>query len=163
MEFAAVAPIIVAILLATLQVSVIFIAQSYLEAVTESAARVVLTNNAYTLTQAQFQAQICANLTALFSCNNLIVQLEPAPANQAAMAGSMPQFDSNGNLTNPTSYNTGSPNTKMMLTIMYQWPVISGPLGLTFSNVGNGTYLLSSTEVFYIEPCTSANGCVPNG
>jgi Flp pilus assembly protein TadG len=167
-EFACVAPMIVAILLAALQVSVIYIAQSYMETISESAMRIVLTNNAYSLTQAQFQAQLCANVTALFNCNNLIVQLEPVNCTSGmttsqCVTSLTPQFTAQGNLQNPTTFNPGAPSTKMILIVMYQWPVISGPLGMTFSNVGNGTFLLASTEVFYIEPCTNANGCVPNG
>ncbi len=163
-EFAFVAPMMVAIILATLQVAVIYTAQSYLEAITESAMRTVMTNNAYNLTQAQFKTQICSTVTALFNCNSLIVQLGAAPANSASMAAAMPQFNSSGALINPTTYNPGSPMTKMMLVVMYQWPVVSGPLGLTFSNVGNGTFLLTSTEVFYIEPCTNATTqCTTNG
>ena len=48
-EFAFVVPMIIAILLATAQIAVIFIAQSYLEAVAEQAMRIVLTNQANTL------------------------------------------------------------------------------------------------------------------
>jgi Flp pilus assembly protein TadG len=162
-EFAFVAPMMVAILLAIMQVSVIFTAQSYLETVTEKAMRVVLTNQAYSLTQSQFNAEVCANVTALFNCNNLIVQLTPAPANAAAMAAAMPQFNANGALASPTTFNPGAPNTKMLLTVMYQWPVVGGPLGLNFSSLGNGEHLLSSSQVFYVEPCTNSSGCTPNG
>jgi Flp pilus assembly protein TadG len=168
-EFAFVVPFIVAILLAAFQIAVIYTAQSYLEAVAEDVERIVLTNNAYNLTQAQFKTQVCANVQALFNCSNVIVNLQPIPTCTApsttaqCMANLMPQFDSSGNLKNPTNFNPGSPQTKMILTLMYQWPVISGPLGMTFSNLGNGYYLLASTQVFQIELCTVSSGCVPNG
>jgi hypothetical protein len=166
-EFAFVAPMIVAILLAAFQIAVIYTAQSYLEAVTEDAARLVLTNNEYQATPATFKADVCSNVHALFNCNNLIVQLEPVPpcatSTAQCMANLMPQFDSSGNLKNPTAFNPGSPQTKMILIVMYQWPVISGPLGMSFSTLGNGAFLLASTQVFQIELCTSSNGCVPNG
>ena len=45
-EFAFVAPLVIAILIAALQIATLFIAQSYLEAVTETAKRLVLTNTA---------------------------------------------------------------------------------------------------------------------
>jgi Flp pilus assembly protein TadG len=168
-EFAFVAPIIVAILLAAFQVAVIYTAQSYLEAVAEDVERIVLTNNAYNLTQTQFKAAVCANVQALFDCSKMIVQLQPIPTcptgNTAAqcMANLMPQFDSAGNLKNPTAFNPGTPQTKMILTLMYQWPVVTGPLGMKFSNLGNGAFLLASTQVFQIELCTVSTGCVPNG
>jgi len=166
-EFAFVAPMIVAILLAAFQIAVIYTAQSYLEAVTEDAARLVLTNNEYNATPATFKADVCSNVHALFNCSNLIVQLEPVPtcagSTAQCMSNLMPQFDASGNLKNPTAFNPGSPQTKMVLIVMYQWPVVSGPLGMTFSNLGNGSFLLASTQVFQIELCTNSNGCVPNG
>jgi len=158
-EFIFVAPIIIATVLATLQVAVIFVAQSYLDAMAEDAMRTVLTNQAYTLTQTQFKNTVCANLTALFSCSNLIVDLEAAPSSASDITAALPQFTSSGALKNPTNFNVGGQNTQMILTLMYQWPVISGPLGLSFSNMGNGTHLLISTEVFYKEPCLSSSGC----
>ena len=71
------------------------------------------------------------------------------------MTSAMPQFDSTGKLVNPTNF-TLTPNTTMMLIVMYQWPVIGGPLGmkLSTSGMGNGTFLLVSTQVFQIEPTT---------
>ena len=163
-EFAFVAPMVMAILVAIAQISVVYIAQSYLETVTEQAMRIVLTNQSYTLTQAQFNSAICAKVTALFNCNNLIVNLQPITTTTAAgVTSSLPQFDSNGNLTTPTSFNPGNAADKMLLVVMYQWPVFGGPFGLTLANMGNGSRLLVSTEVFYKEPCLNAAGCQANG
>src|SRR3954470_24386050 len=103
-EFAFVSPILIAIILATVQVAVIFIAQSYMETISEAGMRIVLTNQANTLTQAQFQSAICAKITALLSCANMIIDVEPAPSSAANMAAAMPQFDSTGKLVNPTNY-----------------------------------------------------------
>jgi Flp pilus assembly protein TadG len=153
-EFAAVAPIIIVILLATAQIAVIFIAQSYMEALAEQAMRIVLTNQANNLTQTQFNAAICADITALFNCNNLIVALEEAPTSASGMAAAMPQFNSDGSLANPTTYAIVPAPNKMLLIVMYEWPVISGPLGMVFGGLGNGNYLLVSTHVFQIEPST---------
>ncbi len=153
-EFAFVVPIMIAIVLATAQIAVIFIAQSYLEALAEQAMRIVLTNQANNLTQAQFNSAICADITALFSCNNLIVELEQAPNSAAAMSSSLPQFDSHGNLVNPTTFQIVPAPNKMLLVVMYQWPVIAGPIGLAFGGLGNGNFLLVSTHVFQIEPNT---------
>ena len=163
-EFAFVSPMVIAILLAIAQISVAYIAQSYLEAVTESAMRVVLTNQSYTMTQNDFNTAVCAKVTALFDCNKLVVNLTPITASSpAGVTSSLPTFDTSGNLSNPTSFNPGSTNDKMLLIIMYQWPVIGGPLGLTLANMGNGTRLLVSTEVFYKEPCLNASGCQSSG
>ena len=72
------------------------------------------------------------------------------------MAAAMPQFNANGSLqTASLSYSITSAvaPAKMMLVIMYQWPVIGMPsFGFNFANMGNGTYLLVSTQVFQVEP-----------
>jgi Flp pilus assembly protein TadG len=158
-EFAMVAPIFIALLLATLQVGIVFLAKSYLETGAEQGARLVLTNQAVTtsngvttpMTQAQFQSAICAQFNALFKCSQLIVQLEPLPNTATSLTGLLPQFNSDGTLKNPTSYATGSSGENMLLIVMYPWPVFGGPLGLSFASLGNGTLLLSSTQIFRVE------------
>ena len=150
-EFAIVAPLFIALILATLQVGIVFLAKSYLETGAEQGARLVLTNQAVTtsngvttpMTQAQFQAAICAQFIALFNCSQLIVQLEPLPSTATSLNSLVPQFNSNGTLKNPTTYATGSSGENMLLIVMYPWPVFGGPLGLSFASLGNGTLLLS--------------------
>jgi Flp pilus assembly protein TadG len=163
-EFAFVAPMMIVILLGTMQVAVLYIAESYLMALSEQAMRIVLTNNAYSLTAAQFQTQICAKLTALFSCNNLIVNLQPiTTTDPTQLVNSMPTFTNTGALKNPTNFTVGTATDKMLLTLIYPWPVIGGPswLGLSFADADNnsGTRRLVATQVFYKEPCLNANGC----
>jgi Flp pilus assembly protein TadG len=153
-EFAVMAPVVIALLLATLQVAVIFLAKAYLETAAETAARFVVTNQANSMTPAQFQTQLCNEMGALFNCAKLIVELEPAPSSASQMAAAMPRFKSSGALTNPTSYSIEPAPSKMMLIVMYQWPVFGGALGLNFSNLGNGTLLMTSTQIFQIEPAS---------
>jgi Flp pilus assembly protein TadG len=153
-EFAALAPVIVAVILATLQVAVIFLAKAYLETATEAASRFVMTNQSNSLSQAQFKTQLCNNISALFTCAKLIVELQQAPSTASQMSAAMPQFDANGTLTTPARYSIASAPAKMMLIVMYQWPVFGGPLGLNFANMGNGTLLMSSTQIFQIEPAS---------
>jgi len=153
-EFALVAPIIIAVILAALEVAEIFLAKAYLETATETAARFVMTNQANSMTQAQFQSQVCAEITALFTCANVIVQLETAPSSASQMSAAMPTFTSTGALTTPTTFSISAAPAKMILTVMYQWPVFGGMLGLNFSNLGNGKLLMTSTQIFQIEPVT---------
>jgi Flp pilus assembly protein TadG len=158
-EFALLSPMVIAIFLATLQMAIIFLAKAYLETAAESAARFVMTNQANSMTQAQFQTQVCNEMTtngvtALFNCANLIVELEQAPSSVSQMSAAMPQFNAAGALTNPTSFSIAAAPAKMMLIVMYQWPTFGGPLGLNFSSLGNGSLLMTSTQIFQIEPAT---------
>ena len=155
-KFALVFPIFIGVVLATLQAGTIFLAKAYFESGAETAARVVLTNQTSSLTAAQFKTEICNQLTALFNCGQVTVELEPMPTGTTNISTLLPTFDSHGNLVGtPTvdvGANAGTAGTDMLLVVMYPWPVYGGPLGLNFSNMGSGKMLMTSTQVFRIEP-----------
>ncbi len=155
-EFALVFPIFIGVVLATLQAGTIFLVKAFFELTAEQAARVVLTNQSTSLTAAQFQTEICNELTALFNCSEVTVELEPLPVGTTSLTSLLPTFNSNGTVVGtPTvdvGANSGASGTDMMLVVMYPWPVYGGPLGLNFANLGNGKMLMTSTQVFRIEP-----------
>ena len=155
-EFALVFPIFIAIVLATLQAGTIFLVKAFFELSAEEAARIVLTNQTESLTASQFHTQICNQLTALFNCGQVIVELEPMPVGTTNVGALLPTFDVNGNLIGAppvdVGVSAGSAGTDMLLVVMYPWPVYGGPLGLNFSNLGSGKMLMTSTQVFRIEP-----------
>jgi len=157
-EFALVFPIFLGTVLATLQAGTIFLVKAFFESAAEQSARAVLTNqtDSSTFTAAQFQAEICNELTALFNCSEVTVELEPLPAGTTNLSALLPTFDANGNVVGSPAVDVGSnsavPGTDMLLVVMYPWPVYGGPLGLNFANMGNGKMLMTSTQVFRIEP-----------
>ena len=81
------------------------------------------------------------------------------PAGTTNLSALLPTFDSNGNVVGtPTvdvGANAGAGGTDMLLVVMYPWPVYGGPLGLNFSNMGSGKMLMTSTQVFRIEPLSA--------
>jgi Flp pilus assembly protein TadG len=97
-EFALVSPIFIGVVLATLQAASIFLVKAFFESGAEQAARVVLTNQTSSLTASQFQTEICNQLTALFNCGQITVELEPMPAGTTNVSALLPTFDSKGNL-----------------------------------------------------------------
>jgi Flp pilus assembly protein TadG len=160
-EFALVFPIFIGVVLATLQAGTIFLAKAYFESGAEQAARVVLTNQTASLTAAQFKTEICNQLTALFDCGQVTVELEPLPAGTTNLKALLPTFDAHGNVVGAPPVDVGANAavscTDMLLVMMYPWPVHGGPLGLNFANMGNGKMLMTSTQVFRTEP--SVQGC----
>src|SRR5271156_6801816 len=154
-EFALVFPVFLAIVLATLQAGTIFLVKAFFESGAEQAARVVLTNQTGTLTAAQFKTEICNQLTTLFNCRQVTVELEPLSAGVTSLSALLPTFDSHGNLVGTPTVDVGAnaaaAGTDMLLVVMYPWPVYGGPLGLNFANLGNGKMLMTSTQVFRIE------------
>jgi Flp pilus assembly protein TadG len=155
-EFALVFPVFLGVVLATLQAATIFLVEAFFESATEQAARVVLTNQTGSLTTTQFQTEVCNQLTALFTCAQVIVELEPLPAGTTNLSSLLPKFNANGTLASTPPVDVGAAagaaGADMLLVVMYPWPVYGGPLGLNFANLGNGKMLMSSTQVFRIEP-----------
>jgi Flp pilus assembly protein TadG len=174
-EFAFVAPMVLALLLATMQISALYVAQSYLETVTETAMRIVLTNQSYNMKAADFKTQLCSNVNALFDCSGLSVDLDPiscsgTPAQISTCIQSyQPSYDATGKATSAPTFNSGASNDTMRLLVTYQWPVISGPLLVSptgnsiFASFTNGKRLLSAVQIFVKEPClNNTTNCVAN-
>jgi Flp pilus assembly protein TadG len=154
-EFALVAAPFIALMLAILQIGLIYFAQEYLETALEETSRLVLTGQAQSagLTQAQFTTALCGNAPALFNCSGLMVDLQPAPSfSSANVAAPVLTFNASGNVTNVWQYNPGLAGDIMVMRVMYQWPVVLGPLGLNFSNLPKNKLLLMATSVFRNEP-----------
>lgn len=158
-EFALVAPLVIALILGAMQIAVIYLAQAELENAAERAARLVLTDQAPasgTAGQASFASAVCGYLPALFTCSAVMVDLEAqtisaSSSNALTLTPPTLTYNSSGQVTNSWNYNPGSPGTLEILRVMYQWPVFAGPLGLVFSDLANGTLLLTSTQVFQNE------------
>lgn len=160
-EFALVAAPFLALLVALFETALVFFAGRVLDEVTEEASRYILTGQAQqsNMTQAQFENYICTStntaalVSALFNCNNLMVNVA-SYSDFTTASTSMPAltFNANGTVSNTWSYSPGNPGSIVVVQVMYQWPIILGPLGFNLSNLANGNRLLVSTAVFKSEP-----------
>jgi len=155
LEFALVAPLFIVLLLATLQVAIIYLANAYLETavLTNNAVTTTTTNGQTTttpMTAAQFQAAVCSEITTLFTCSNIMVGLTTA-SSTTSISTAAPAFNTNGTLQNALPFTMPSSGQIGVLQVLYQWPVIGLPLGWNFANLGNGTFLMMSTQVFIVE------------
>jgi Flp pilus assembly protein TadG len=151
-EFGLIAAPFIALLLAILQVGVVFVVQQVLQTATSQAARLIMTGQAQTqnMTGAQFQQQVCAHATALFNCSALYVNVQ-----------TFSSF-SNVSMTNPVNngqfnagnlqFSPGGSGDIVVTQVFYQWPVFLGPLGFNLSNLNNNQLLLVGTAAFRNEP-----------
>ncbi len=161
LEFALVAAPFLALLVALFETALVFFAGRVLDEVTEEASRYILTGQAQqsNMTQAQFQTYLCTStntaalVSALFNCNNLMVNVENY-TDFASASTSTPTltFNNNGQVSNTWTYSPGTPGSIVVVQVMYQWPIVLGPLGFNLSNLSNGNRLLVSTAVFKTEP-----------
>jgi len=156
-EFALVATPFLALIIAMMQTMLVFFAERALDEVVSEASRIIQTGQAQAsnMTQSQFASWICQNTIspALFSCGGFMVNVQNYSAFSSAST-SMPTltFNSQGQVTNSWNYQTGNPGDIVVVQVMYQWPIMLGPLGFNLSNLANGNRLLMSTSVFKVEP-----------
>lgn len=154
-EFAFVAGPLIALILATLQISLTFFAQQNLETAAEKAVRSLVTGEAQAAgtTQAQFKTLVCSKLPAFMKCSRLMVDVQSA-SNFSTVDTGMPtiSFDSNGNPTNSWLYQPGVSGQITVARIMYIWDVQTAPLGFDLSTMSGKKRLLMSVSVFKTEP-----------
>jgi Flp pilus assembly protein TadG len=154
-EFAIVAAPTIALTLAIVQTALAFFAGQVLETAVSEASRQIMTGSAQTsgMTQSGFATQVCNKIAVLFTCGNLMIDVNTAASFSAAVTSAPTlTFNAQGAVTNTWAYNTGNPGSIVVVRVMYQWPVFLGPLGLGLSNVSNGNLLLISTAAFKNEP-----------
>lgn len=151
-EFALLAAPFIAILVAILEVGIVFAAQQVLQTATSQAARLIMTGQAQNggMSAAGFQGQVCANATSLFNCAGIYVNVQTF----ASFSSIAPTNPVNGGNFNPAglNYSPGGSGDIVVVQVYYKWPVFTAPLGFNLSNLNDGTDLLVATAAFRNEP-----------
>jgi Flp pilus assembly protein TadG len=153
-EFAMLITPVVSLILASLQLSIIFFADQVLQSCAMASGRELMTGQVQQAgdTQAQFKTVVCNNAPILFTCGNIMVDVQSATdystLNTTALT---PTYNAQGQVTNTWSYSTGGPGDIVILRVMYDWPVVAAPLFPGLAN-SNGSHLLVATTVFKNEP-----------
>ena len=158
-EFALVAAPFIALILATLQTSLVFFAQQSLETAAEETARDLVTGKAQQSNWVlqDFQQDACSHLYSFMKCPNLMVDVQRADS-LAAIDTSTPTitYKKDGSIDQSKwQFNPGQPGDIVVMRMMYVLPVISGPLGFNLSNMQGSRRLLVATSVFRSEPYLS--------
>jgi len=154
-EFSFVAAPFLALLIALFQTGIVFLAGRELDEAVAQSGRYIMTGQAQnsSMTQSQFASLICQNIYALFNCGSLMVNVQTYPSFSAASTSAPTlTYSAQGQVTNSWTYNPGGPGDIVVVQVMYQWPLVLGPLGFNLSNLSNGDRLLISTAVFQNEP-----------
>ena len=154
-EFALVAPIFIALLVGIIQIFMVFFVQQLLQQVVQQSARQVMTGQvqAAGMTQTQFATLVCSQVRIIFNCNNLMISVQSGNS-WSAMSAASPTltFNADGTVSNNWPYSPGGPSDKVVLEVIYQWPVFMGPLGFTLANLPNGNRQITATAAFQNEP-----------
>ena len=154
-EFALIAPPFLATLIAIFEVTLYLFAQALLQNAAVEAGRLFMTGQAQNsnTTQTQFQTDVCPMVSALFTCSSLMVNVQAYSSVSGASAGAPTlTFNSSGAVTNAWSYDPGAPGELMVVQLIYEWPIISGPFGYVLPNLGNGHTEMMGVSAFRVEP-----------
>lgn len=154
-EFALLALPLILLIFASMQTALIFFYDQALQTGAQKAARQLLTGSVQTasMTQDQFKQVVCANLPPQFTCANVMVDVEASQSFQATNTNPLtPTYDANNNVTNVWQYTPGNAGDIVIMRVMYDWPVLGGPLAVGLNNQPNNTHLLVATAVFKNEP-----------
>jgi Flp pilus assembly protein TadG len=153
-EFALIAPAFLGLLIAIFETTLFLFAQQTLQTAAVEAGRLFMTGQAQNgnVTQSQFLADICPNVQALFTCSNLMVNVQAYTSFSAASTSAPTLTYSGGQVSNTWSYTAGTPGQVMVVQLIYQWPIVGGPLGFLLPSLGNGTTEMMGVTAFRVEP-----------
>jgi Flp pilus assembly protein TadG len=156
-EFALIAPAFIAMIIAIFQVTTFLFAQQVLQNAAVAAGRLIMTGQVQngSVTQSQFATDVCPSVQALFTCANLMVNVQSYADFSAASSGTGEPtltYNSNGTVSNTWTYDPGTPGQVMVVQLIYQWPIIGGPFGYVLNNIGNGYTEMMGVTAFRVEP-----------
>jgi Flp pilus assembly protein TadG len=143
LEFALVAPLALALIVATVQLALVFLGQQGLESAAERAARMIQSGQAQQAgwSAAQFRKSACGGLPPFLACGRLSVAVTSGPVTGVsgfAEAGAPAAG----------SFAPGGPDDVVVMRLSYLWPTSTAPLGFDLSNQPGGGRMLLATQVF---------------
>ena len=154
-EFALIAPAFLALLIAIFETTIFLFAQSTLQNAAVQAGRLIMTGQVQNgnVTQSQFAADVCPMVQAIFTCSKLMINVQNYSSFSGAGTGAPTlTYNADGSVSNSWAYSPGNPGDVMVVQLIYQWPVVGGPLGFMLSNLANGTAQMMGVTAFRIEP-----------
>jgi Flp pilus assembly protein TadG len=158
-EFAMLVTPFLALLMASIQLSMIFFAGQVLQTAAIESGRQLMTGTEQDAgaTQQQFRQAVCNNAPIIFTCANIMVDVESTNSSSYSTLNTVPPaitYNAQGQPTTTFNYNPGGPGDIVVVHAMYDWPIFGGPFALGLANQSNGSYLLVGTTVFKNEPYT---------
>ena len=153
-EFGLLAPIFFALIGATLETGIVFLASEVLDSAVQNSTRRILTGQAQeaNMNEAGFRQLICDGLYGLFDCDKLKIKVDVVTDFQSATI--TPPLDP----ADPTkwtlvqAFQPGRASEIVRVQAYYKWPVIVSLLGFNLATENDGTRLLGAVRVFKNEP-----------
>ncbi len=160
-EFAIVAVPFFALMIAIIEISLVFLGSFVLENAVDQASRMVRTGQAQQqgFDKDRFKDEICGTVSGLFDCKNGL-KLDVRPAENFAGAGSFdPPMNEGGGLDDSGfDFDPGAGGDVIVVRVFYVWDLFAGipdeigGIRIGLSNITGGGRLLMATAAFRNEP-----------
>jgi len=150
-EFAMLAFPFLALLLAIIEVGLIFFATQVMETGVEGAARLIRTGQAQGFNETQFKQEICDRVTALFNCNAMKIDVR-THEQFSGINLDKPINDSQELDDSDFGFDPGVGGDIVVVRAFYEWPIVVSFLGDSLGDLANGNRLLVSASTFRNEP-----------
>jgi Flp pilus assembly protein TadG len=155
LEFALVAFPFILLVLAVLEVGVVYFANFMLENAVAQGARLIRTGQAQdqNFDAGKFKTEVCKSLTAPISCAGLMLDVRHFSSFSSAGSDLTNPLDANGNLKTNFSYDPGVGGDVVVVRAFYEWDLTAKlPKEIGLGNMSNGDRLLVATAAFRNEP-----------
>jgi len=152
-EFSFVALPLILMMIGIIEMSLMFTAQSLLEASTGSAARIIRTGQLQQAGSPEdlFVDTMCDFAEMLIPCEDIRYQVMSLNDFGEADGVPEPTFDENGEMED-SGFSPGGVNDVVMIRTSYAYPIVTPIMQLVLPNNDNNSRTLVSTIVFKTEP-----------
>lgn len=159
-EFALVAPALIATLIAIFEVMYFLFAQQTLQTAAGEVGRMFMTNQGPTQGSTvaangtlKTSSSVCNIIQPLLDCTQVMVDVRPYDSFSGADTSTPTlTYDGSGNVTNPWSFTAGTPGQIVVIRLVYQLTTIRGPLGFVLSSLSNGKMEVMGVTAIRVEP-----------
>lgn len=152
LEFAIIATPFFALMMAIIEVSLIFFANFTMENAVDQAGRMIRTGQVQnqSFNETQFKQSICDNTAAIFDCMTDL-KLDVIKFDDFSGVSLPDPLDGNGELRSDFGFDPGVPGNVVVVRAFYEWDLMAKlPGGL--GNMPSGGRLLVATAAFRNEP-----------
>jgi Flp pilus assembly protein TadG len=152
-EFALLALPLFMLIFAIIEISVMFLVNSAMDASVQKISRMIRTGEIASsrVSQADFKAKICNEMLLSFSCSgNLLVKVDIL-SNLSSATGANP-INASGNLAVTETYNIGKGSDYVLVQAFLPWDAVVNFFTFSSNKLADGRYLLGSSVLFRNEP-----------
>lgn len=154
-EFSLVGIPFVLMIIGTVEMALMFTAQSVLQEATYTASRQIRTGQIQQMDggdqQAAFREAVCDFAELLIPCDRIQFQVLEVPDFGDAEGMPEAEFDDDGNLEDQ-GFDPGDVSSVVMIRVAYNYPIITPLMQPMLTNNGNSTRTMLSTIVLQNEP-----------